>query len=44
MTALRTGQVDILQRVNPQHVPIMEKAKGVKLMTAPDRGCRWCVS
>lgn len=37
MTALRTEQVDLLQRVNPQHVPIMEKAKGVKLMTAPDR-------
>ncbi len=37
MTALRTGQIDILERVNPQHVPIMEKAKGVKLMTAPDR-------
>jgi peptide/nickel transport system substrate-binding protein len=37
MTALRTGQIDVLQRVNPQHVPIMEKAKGVKLMTAPER-------
>jgi ABC-type transport system substrate-binding protein len=37
MTALRTGQIDILERVNPQHVPIMEKAKGVKLVTAPER-------
>ena len=37
MTALRTGQVDILQRVNPQHVPIMERAKGVTLVTAPER-------
>src|SRR5712691_2404243 len=37
MSALRTGQVDILQRVNPQHVPIMEKAKGVKVLTAPSR-------
>jgi ABC-type transport system substrate-binding protein len=37
MTALRTEQIDFLQRVNPQHVPIMEKAKGVKLLTAPDR-------
>ena len=37
LVALRTGQVDFLQRVNPQHVPIVEKAKGVKLVTAPDR-------
>lgn len=37
MTALRTGQLEILERVNPQHVPIMEKAKGVQLMTAPER-------
>jgi ABC-type transport system substrate-binding protein len=37
MTALRTGQVDILQRVNPQHVPIMERAKGVTLETALER-------
>jgi peptide/nickel transport system substrate-binding protein len=37
MTALRTGQIDILQRVNPQHVPIMERAKGVTLVTAPER-------
>jgi ABC-type transport system substrate-binding protein len=37
MTALRTGQIDILERISPQHVPIMEKAKGVKLMTAPER-------
>jgi len=37
MTALRTEQIDILERVNPQHVPIMEKARGVKLMTAPER-------
>ncbi len=37
MTALRMGQVDILQRVNPQHVPIMERAQGVQLVTAPER-------
>jgi peptide/nickel transport system substrate-binding protein len=37
MTALRTKQVDFLQRVNPQHVPIMERAKGVVLETAPER-------
>jgi peptide/nickel transport system substrate-binding protein len=37
MTALRTSQVDILQRVNPQHVPIIERAKGVTLETAPER-------
>ena len=37
MTALRTGQVDILQRVNPQHVPIIERARGVELVTAPER-------
>ena len=37
MTALRTKQIDFLQRVNPQHVPIMEKAKGVVLETAPER-------
>ncbi len=37
MTALRTGQIDFLQRVNPQHVPIMERAKGVVLKTAPER-------
>jgi ABC-type transport system substrate-binding protein len=37
LVALRTGQVDFLQRVNPHHVPIVEKAKGVKLVTAPDR-------
>ena len=43
MAALRTGQIDILERVNPQHVPIMEKAKGVKLMTAPERVPMVCV-
>jgi len=43
MTALRTGQIDILERVNPQHVPIMEKAKGVQLMTAPDRMPLVCI-
>jgi ABC-type transport system substrate-binding protein len=43
MTALRVGQIDILERVNPQHVPIMEKAKGVKLMTAPERVPLVCV-
>jgi ABC-type transport system substrate-binding protein len=43
MTALRTGQIDILERVNPQHVPIMEKAKGVKLMNAPERVPLVCV-
>jgi len=37
MTALRSGQVDFLQRVNPQHVPIMERAKGVTVATGPDR-------
>ncbi len=37
MTALRTGQVDFLQRVNPQHVPIMERAKGVVLKTVSER-------
>jgi peptide/nickel transport system substrate-binding protein len=37
MTALRTGQVDILQRLNPQHVPVLERAKGVKTVTAPSR-------
>ena len=37
MTALRTGQVDILQRVNPQHVPIVERAKGIQVVTAPAR-------
>ena len=37
MTALRTQQVDLLQRVNPQHVPIMERAQGVVLKTAPER-------
>ncbi len=37
MTALRTKQIDFLQRVNPQHVPIMERAKGVVLETAPER-------
>jgi glutathione transport system substrate-binding protein len=37
IAALRTGQVDILQRVNPQHVPIMERAQGVQLVTAPER-------
>jgi len=43
MTALRTGQIDILERISPQHVPIMEKAKGVKLMTAPERVPMVCV-
>jgi peptide/nickel transport system substrate-binding protein len=37
MTALRTGEVDILQRLNPQHVPIMERAQGVTVVTAPSR-------
>jgi ABC-type transport system substrate-binding protein len=37
MTAIRTGQIDILERISPQHVPIMEKARGVKVMTAPER-------
>jgi ABC-type transport system substrate-binding protein len=37
MTALRTGQVDILQRLNPQHVPILERAKGITVITAPSR-------
>jgi peptide/nickel transport system substrate-binding protein len=37
MTALRTGEVDILQRLNPQHVPIMERAQGVTVITAPSR-------
>lgn len=37
MTALRSGEVDFLQRVNPQHVPIMEGAKGVTVVTGPDR-------
>ncbi len=37
MAALRTGQIDFLQRINPQHVPIMERAKGVVLKTAPER-------
>ena len=37
MTALRTKQIDFLQRVNPQHVPIIEKAKNVVLETAPER-------
>ncbi|MDH3604348.1 MAG: ABC transporter substrate-binding protein, partial [Candidatus Tectomicrobia bacterium] len=37
MTALRTKQIDFLQRVNPQHVPIIERAKGVVLETAPER-------
>jgi peptide/nickel transport system substrate-binding protein len=37
MTALRTGQVDILQRLNPQHVPVLEKAKGISVVTAPSR-------
>ncbi len=37
MTALRTGQVDILQRLNPQHVPVLERAKGVTVETAPSR-------
>jgi peptide/nickel transport system substrate-binding protein len=37
LVALRTGQIDFLQRVNPQHVPIVERAKGIKLMTAPER-------
>lgn len=36
MTALRTQQVDLLQRVNPQHVPIMERAKGIELKTVPE--------
>lgn len=43
MTALRTGQVDILQRVNPQHVPIMERAKGVTVVTAPSRMPLVCI-
>ena len=37
LVALRTGQIDFLQRVNPQHVPIVEHAKGVVLETAPER-------
>ncbi len=37
MTALRTKQIDFLQRISAQHVPIMERAKGVKMVTAPDR-------
>jgi peptide/nickel transport system substrate-binding protein len=37
MTALLTQQIDFLQRVNPQHVPIMERAKDVVLETAPER-------
>ena len=37
MTALRTGQVDILQRLNPQHVPVLQRAKGVEVITAPSR-------
>ena len=43
MTTLRTGQIDILERVSPQHVSIMEKARGVKLMTAPERVPMVCV-
>ena len=37
MAALRTGQVEILQRLSPQHVPVMQRAKGVKVETAPSR-------
>ena len=37
MTALRTKQIDFLQRVNPQHVPIIERDKNVTLETAPER-------
>ena len=37
MAALRTGQVDMLQRLNPQHVPILERTKGVIVATAPSR-------
>ncbi len=37
MTALRTGQIDFLQRIQAQHVPIMQRAKGVTLVTAPER-------
>jgi ABC-type transport system substrate-binding protein len=37
ITALRTGQVDILQRLNPQHVPILQRAKGLRVVTAPSR-------
>jgi peptide/nickel transport system substrate-binding protein len=43
MAALRTGQVDLLQRVNPQHVPIMERAKGITLVTSPDRSPVVCI-
>ncbi|MEE8301617.1 MAG: ABC transporter substrate-binding protein [Candidatus Tectomicrobia bacterium] len=43
MAALRTRQVDFLQRVNPQHVPIMERAKGVTLVTSPDRSPVVCL-
>jgi peptide/nickel transport system substrate-binding protein len=37
MTALRTEQIDFLQRISAQHVPIMERAEGVVLETAPER-------
>jgi peptide/nickel transport system substrate-binding protein len=43
MTALRTGQIDFLQRVNPQHVPIMERAAGVEVVTGPDRSPLVCL-
>jgi peptide/nickel transport system substrate-binding protein len=36
MAAQRTGEIDFLQRVNPQHV-LMEHAKGVTVETAPER-------
>ncbi len=42
MAALRTGQVDLLQRVNPLHVPVMERAKGVTVVTAPSRMALVC--
>jgi peptide/nickel transport system substrate-binding protein len=42
MTALRTGQVDLLQRLNAQHVPILERAKGVTVVTAPSRMALVC--
>jgi peptide/nickel transport system substrate-binding protein len=43
MASLRTGQVDFLQRVNPQHVPIMERAEGITLVTSPDRSPVVCL-
>jgi peptide/nickel transport system substrate-binding protein len=36
MTALRAGQIDLMMRVPVKLVPLLERAKGVKVITGPE--------